>query len=147
MTRIVRVTTWGAVGVAIVYTLLAVTVGVSFDRPVPLDNDPLTNALPVTSISSNRLTLEDGRVLVMDGYTAEQLGGLMGESGYRVELESIDSKYVSVCVKRKRFICGTYAPRVIVPLVPRAYPAYERRLLGLADITMTRNESPHSTPR
>lgn len=132
---------------AVIYTALAVTVGVSFDRAVPLDNDPLTNGLVVTSISSNRLTLEDGRVLVMDGYTAEQLDPVMRESGYRVELESIDSRYASVSVKRKRFICGTYAPRVIVPLVPRAYPAYERRLLGLADITMTRNESLHSTPR
>src|SRR5258708_38892694 len=104
MKRIVRVTVWGAVAAAVVYTMLAVTIGVSFDRAVPLDNAPLTNALMVTSISSNRLTLEDGRVLVMEGYRAEELDGVMRESGNRLELGLIDSRCASVCVKRKRFI-------------------------------------------
>ena len=132
MKRIVRVTAWGVVGVGAFYTLLSVTVGVSFDRAVPLDNDPLTNSVVVTSISSNRLTLADGRVLVMEGYPPEPLAREMRESEYRVELESVSSGFVSVIVKKKRFICGTYAPRcVVVPLVRRAYPAYERHALGL----------------
>jgi len=131
MKRVVKVTVWGAVGLAALYTLLAVTVGVSFYRPVPLDNDPLTNSVSFTAISGNRITLADGRVLVMDGFPPEFLAREMRDSGGRVELESISSGYASVTVRQKRFICGTYAPRIVVPLVRREYPAYERRSLGL----------------
>jgi hypothetical protein len=58
---------------------------------VPLDYDPSTNALVITSIASNTLTLENGKVLVMSGYTTEELKQSIGESRYRDELERIDS--------------------------------------------------------
>jgi hypothetical protein len=133
MKRIVRVTVWGAVAMAALYTLLALTVGVGFYRSVPLDNDPLTNSIAVTSISSNRLTLADGRVLVMLGYEPERLSQDMRDSGGRVELGSADSRFASVCVKRKMFICGTYAPRIVIPLLRSEYAAYYRHPLGLGE--------------
>src|SRR5688572_17166423 len=111
MKHIVRATIWGTVGVASLYTLLAVTVGVSFYRPVPVDNDPLTNSVPVTSVSSNRLTLADGRVVVIEGYTPENFELKLRHSGGRVELAHVDSSFAHVFVKKKRFICGTHAPR------------------------------------
>ena len=133
MKRIVRFTVWGAVGVAALFTLLTVTVGVTFYRPVPIDNDPLTNSIAVTSVSSNRLTLADGRVLEMLGWETERLSQDMRDSGGRVELESPDSRFASVYVKRKRFICGTYAPRVVIPLLRTEYAAYYRHPLGLGE--------------
>ena len=133
MKRIVRVTVWGAVSLAALYTLLAVTVGVSFYRPVPLGNDPLTNSIAITSVSSNRLTLADGRVLVMLGHEPERLSQDMRDSGGRVELDSADSRFASVYVKRKRFICGTGAPAVVIPLLRSEYSAYYRHPLGLGE--------------
>ena len=97
--------------------MLAVTVGVSFYRLVPINNDPLTNSIAITSVSSNRLTLPDGRVLVMLGYEPEQLSQDMSDSSGRVELDSPDSVFVSVYVKKKIFICGTHSPRVVIPPV------------------------------
>ena len=117
MRAIVRLAVWGAVTMAALYTLLAVTVGVSFYRLVPINNDPLTNSIAITSVSSNRLTLPDGRVLVMLGYEPEQLSQDMSDSSGRVELDSPDSVFVSVYVKKKIFICGTHSPRVVIPPV------------------------------
>jgi hypothetical protein len=128
MKDIVRVIVWSALALAAFYTLLEVTVGVSFYRAVPLANDPLTNSVLVTSVSSNRFTLADGRVLVMEGY-GEPLDRAMREAGYRVELESNPSGSTSVFMRKKRFICGTHAP-VVVPLLRQEYPAYYRHPLG-----------------
>lgn len=133
MKRIVRVTLWGAVSLAALYTFLAVTVGVSFYRPVPLDNDPLTNSIAITSVSSNRLTLADGRVVVMLGYDPEHLTQDIRDSGGRIELDSSDARFAGVYVKRKMFICGTYAPRVVIPLLRSEYAAYYRHSLGLGE--------------
>ena len=137
MQRIVRVTVWEAVGAAALATLyswLAATVGVSFYRPVPLDNDPLTNSVAVTSVSSNRFTLADGRVLVMEEYPGDFLADARRDFGGRIELDSADTGFASVFVKSKRFICGTHAPRVVVPLIRREYPAYEKRWLGMGTL-------------
>jgi hypothetical protein len=133
MKRIVRVTVWGAVAVAALYTLLAMTVGVSFYRLVPLDNDPLTNSIGVTSVSSNRLTLADGRILIMLGWEATRLSQDMRDYGGRIELELPDSRFAIVYVKRKRFICGTYEPRIVIPLLRSEYEANYRHSLGLGE--------------
>jgi hypothetical protein len=133
MKRIARVTVWGAVSLAALYTLLALTVGVSFYHPVPLDNDPLTNSIAITSVYSNRLTLADGRVLVMLGYEPERLRQDIRDSGGRVELDTADSRSTIVCVKKKRFICGTGAPAVVIPLLRSEYPAYYRQPLGVGE--------------
>jgi len=133
MKRIIRAIVWGAVSLVALYTLLVFTLGVSFYRSVPIDNDPLTNSIAVTSVSSNRLTLADGRVLVMLGYEPERLSQDMRDSGGRVELDSATSRFASVCVKRKMFICGTYAPRIVIPLFQSEYAAYYRHPLGLGE--------------
>ncbi len=130
MKHIVRVTVWGAVGIVTLFTFLAVTVGVSFYRPIPLNNDPLTNSIAITSVSSNRLTLADGRVLVMLDYEPEHLSQDMRDSGGRIELDSSDSRSAIVYVKRKRFNCGTHAPAVVIPLLRSEYPGFYRYLLG-----------------
>ena len=134
MKRIVRVTIWTVVTIAALYTSLAITDGVSFYRPVPLANEPLTNAVAVTSIFSNKLTLADGRVLVMEGFPPEILTQQMRDSGGRVQLEPIDPRFIKVIVKKKRFICGTHGPAVVIPLLRHEYPAYESYLLGLGTL-------------
>ena len=131
MKRIDHFIVAGAVGVAALYALLVMTVGVSFYRPVPLDNDPLRNSVGVTSLSSNGLILAGGKILVMEDYRAEFLERELRESDDRVELDPLDSGFATVFVKKKRFICGTHAPRVVLPLLRHEYPAYERQLLGL----------------
>jgi hypothetical protein len=133
MKRFVRVMVWGAVGMAALHTLLAVTVGASFYRRVPVNNDPLTNSVSVTSISSNRLTLADGRSLIILGYPAEILGQELRDSGGRIELDSDDSRLPYVYVKRKRFICGTGAPAVVIPLFRSEYSRFYRHPLGLGE--------------
>jgi hypothetical protein len=143
MKRFVKITGWGAVGVAALYALLEVTVGVDFHRPVALDNDPLTNSVAVASITSNRLTLADGRVLVVLGYSPERLKQEMRDSGGRVELEPADSRFATLCVKKKRSIHETHrpdvviplrhAPAVVIPLLRREYPAYYRHRVGLSE--------------
>lgn len=137
MKHTVGVMVWGGVGGAAVvalYSWLAATVGVSFYRPVAIDNDPLTNSIAVTSVSSNSFTLADGRVLVMEDYSSDFLAERMRDLGDRIELDSVDSTFASVFVRGKRFICGTHAPRVVVPLIRRDYPAYERRWLGVGTL-------------
>ena len=131
MKRIIRTMVWGAIGLLALYTLLEGTVGVSFIRRVPLDNDPLTNSVLVTSVSSNRITLADGRILVMEGFPPEFLAHEMRDSRGRIELDDLGSRFSNVYVRQKRFICGTYAPRVIIALVHQEYPGYKRRPLGL----------------
>ena len=76
---------WGAVALAGLYTLLAVTVGVTFYRPIAIDNDPLTNSVAVASVFTNRLTLADGRVVVMLGYPSDVLKEQIRDSGERIE--------------------------------------------------------------
>lgn len=126
---IMKVTVFGVV----LYALLAATVGVSFDRRVAIDNDPLTNSIAVTSISGNCLNLADGTVIVMWGYNPKELSEDMRAYGNRVELDRVDSHSASVIVKRRRFICGTGAPLVVIPLIRREYPRYSRHLLGVGE--------------
>jgi hypothetical protein len=133
MKGIVTFAVWAAVIIAALYTFLAMTVGVSFYRSVPINNDPLTNSIAISSVSSNRLTLADGRVLVMVGYEPEHLSRDMRDSGSRVELDSPDLRFASVYVKKKIFICGTYSPRVVIPLLQNKYAAYYRHPLGLGE--------------
>jgi hypothetical protein len=133
MKRIFKVTVWAAVSLAALYPLLAVTVGVSFYRAVPLDNDPLTNSIAVTGIHSNRLTLVDGRVLLMRGYEPKQLSQDILDSDSQIELDTDDSRFAGIYVKKKRFICGTHAAAIVIPIRHREYPAYHRRLLGLGE--------------
>jgi hypothetical protein len=117
---------------AALYTLLEVTVGVSFERPVPINNDPLTNSVLFTSISSNRIMLASGRVVVMLGYSGDSLAREMSDSGGRIEVESDGSGLATVNVRQKRFRCGTHGPLIFVPLVRQEYPGYGRHVLGLA---------------
>ena len=124
----------GVFGMMALYFILGSTVGVSFYRAVPLANDPLTNSVAVTSISTNRLTLEDGRVLIMDLYAPESLEQAVSDSGWRVELADLSSGLATVAVKHKRFTCGTHKPRIVIPLVQHGYPAYERQLLGFGTL-------------
>jgi hypothetical protein len=134
MKGILTTVVWGTITMAALYALLATTVGVSFYRPVPINNNPLTNSIAIRSVSSNRLTLADGRVLVMLGYGQEELSEEMRDSGDRVELDSPDSGFASVYVKKKIFICGTHSPRVVIPLLRSKYPAYCRHLLGVGEL-------------
>ncbi len=133
MKRIIRVTVSVVLATAALYTLLALTVGVSFYRPVPLDNDPLTNSVAIVSVSSNRLTLADGRVLVMPDREPDQLSWEMRNAGGRVEVDSSDSRFAVVYAKRHVFICGTGAPWIVIPLLRDEYPAYYRQAIGLGE--------------
>lgn len=133
MKRIVRVTVYGALSLAALFSLLAATVGVSVYRRVPLDNDPLTNSIAIISVSSNRLTLADGRVLTMSGFQPELLSFDMLNLGSRIELQSLDSRFAIVYVKRKRFFCGNGRPAIVIPVFRNEYPAYYRGLLGLGE--------------
>ena len=137
MKRIGSVTVLGVAAVAALYGLLA-TGSVGFYSWVPLDNDPLTNSIAVTSISSNRLTLADGRVLVMLGYDPDRLAKAMRDSGGRVELGSVqlgseEPRFASVRVKSRRFICGTGRPAVVIPLLRSEYPRYYSLLIGVGE--------------
>jgi len=133
MKGMVRIAVWGTVSIATLYTLVAMTAGVSLYRLVPIDNDPLTNSIAITSVSSNRLTLADGRVLVMLFSESEQLSRNMCESAGRVELESRDFRCADVYVKKKIFICGTHAPRIVIPLFENKYAANFRFALGVGE--------------
>jgi hypothetical protein len=48
MKAFVRMTVRGFVGIAALYAMLEIAVGIGFYRLVPLDNDPLTNSVAVT---------------------------------------------------------------------------------------------------
>ncbi len=133
MKRIVKVTIFGMLSLTALLALSAATVGVSFCRPVPLDNDPLTNSVAILSVSSNRLALADGRVLAMSNYNAELLSFDLLDSGSRIELESLDARSVSIYVKRRRFICGNGRPAIVIPVFRNEYPLYDRQLLGLGE--------------
>jgi hypothetical protein len=133
MKRSVRVTIFGALSLAALFSLLAATVGVSFYRRVPLDNDPLTNSIAIVSVSSNRLTLADGRVLTMSNYHSELLSFDILKSGNRIELQASDSHFANVYVKRKRYFCGNGRPAVVIPVFRNEYPVYYRDLLGLGE--------------
>jgi hypothetical protein len=133
MKRLGIITIWGVIVLAGLCTLLA-KVGAGFYQPVPVDNEPLVNSIAVTCISSNRLILADGRVLVTWDRGSECLNQAVQNSGRQVEVESLDSRSAIVYVRRERFICGTFAPRIVIPLFQSKYPKYERFLLTMAEV-------------
>src|SRR5262245_29681421 len=135
MKRFARAMIVGAVGIAVVYAFLDITVGVGFYRLVPLDNDPLTNSVAVASVSSNRITFADGRVLVMFGFSPQLLEQSTRDCDFAVgvELESRDLPFASVYVKRKLWICGTGQAGIVVPLFRREVPLCYRSPLGVGE--------------
>ena len=133
-----RVTWFIALGLICVvglYLSLNATLGVGFYYPVPLDNNPLDHPVAVTSVSSNKLLLADGRVLTMEFLPSEtDLSEMIRESGFHVDVEPVISTDAYVYVKKRTFICGTHAPRIVIPLFPNNYPAYHRQLLGSGSV-------------
>ena len=134
MARIVRTAARMLFALAILYALLAATVGIGFDYLAPIDNEPLKNPVGVTSVSGNRLRLEDGRVVEISEIDERQLRADLQESGNRIELVAYDAGLVVIYVKKKHFICGLGAPLITIPLRRNEYPAYNRVPLGSGEI-------------
>ncbi len=81
---------WGTVAVLIVFVA---TGNVAFRRYEPLNNDPLKAAVDVSEVSSDKLVLADGRVILMD----------------LLQMEFIAVPRVwlfSGCERRKKLACG-----------------------------------------
>lgn len=128
MTRIVE-TTLAVSAIVLLLVLLGPAIGFGFSYPAPYENEPLTNSIKVTSISSNSLSLADGRVISID--TTQLLWNRsLSESGERVEVKELGSGSVLVYAKQRALICGTGRPVIILRLFPQRYPKYHRYLLG-----------------
>jgi hypothetical protein len=119
----IRIALYGGI---VVLTLLLAP-GVSFHYLAPQENDPLTNSVKVTSLSTDSLKLADGRVVLIATAGLERD---FEQGTLSVELQEIGLKDVIVFVKTKTFICGTGGPRFVIPLIPQHFPKYQRQAFG-----------------
>lgn len=125
-----RILLWSAIILAIPFALMVRST--DFTRPVPVDNDPLTNAIPVVSISGNELHLANGKTFVLDNnyYGPEPVSQLLQAAGNRIELVSDGTGYTLAYIRRKSFRYAARTSRCVLPLFQAPYPANYRASLG-----------------
>ncbi len=118
MTTFIRYMAWSALGLYLIYFAANATNGVSFNRIIYVDNNPLTNPIKVEKLNGNRLFLGDGRVLVVDDMKPIELKRRMTEADYLVDVEEVYGDEVYLEVKQPYTYCGTHAPRIVIPIRP-----------------------------
>ena len=131
MKRVLQILGWALLAGNLVFLELTFGITIFYRKPVP--NEPLNHPVDVKEISGDKLILADGRVIFM-GYLDTGTEQTLRDSRFQVDVEPEQSDFVAVYVRQRTFICGTHAPRIVLPLVPRHYPAYQRRMLGLGSL-------------
>lgn len=115
---------------AIIVLILLLTPGIGFRYLAPQENQPLTNPVRVTSISTNSMYLADGRVVSISTAGLERD---FAEGNLFVEIQKTEND-VLVFVKQRRFVCGTGRPDIVIPLIAERFPKYRRELFGMGTL-------------
>lgn len=92
-----------------------------------VENVVLNSPVSVAGVSQQRILLADGRVIAFTEIDHSSLQKIIRNSGDIVEIKPLSSDDVAIYVQKKNFYCETWAPEVIIPIIPVDRPKYSSR--------------------
>lgn len=127
-----------AFGFALLFALGVSTNFIGIYYPRVVENQSLTSPTTVSKIDGNKLTLEDGRILELEGPMCyDDWSSALTRNHDQLEIESGKNREVTVWGNVRRTICGG-AYSIRIPLIGRDENRNTRRTIAFGtDITGT----------
>ena len=130
--------------IAVAVIVLACVSGlVGFHYPHVIQNEPLHHPVAVVRVESNRLWLEDGRVLRLDGADSSQISNKLSQSEFRVDIEKGADGFLGIYARQNSWVCGTpWAQPIRIPIIRDTVYENRRELIAIAEIVKDGSQPP-----
>jgi hypothetical protein len=126
------------VATLIVVTILVgawITGFIGIHYPHVIQDQPLRHPLAVVRVETNRLWLEDGRVLALDDADGSQISNKLSQSDFKVDIEPGADGILGIYARQKNWICGTpWAQPIRIPIFRDTVYKNRRELIAIGMI-------------